>query len=231
MIIGAVLDLALPLATLLPHSAGPYIALMLIGFGIGILGHLSGARWLVAAGIVLIFLGAFLGTTVACALLTLYAFVHWEVSGTFFLLLGSLLYLVGNFGVTLFCNVPRNNALAKLDAGNPDSSVPWRTYLDEWTRWNHVRTGTALAASAMLMIGLFLMVTRKKAISQVLALLTVENAIFLVALGITSGMPLVVELGIFFDVILAVLVLGVLVRRIVDRFESMDVSRLSKLKG
>ena len=61
--------------------------------------------------------------------------------------------------------------------------------------------------------------------------LTVENAIFLVALGITSGMPLVVELGIFFDVILAVLVLGVLVRRIVDRFESMDVSRLSKLKG
>jgi hydrogenase-4 component E len=82
-----------------------------------------------------------------------------------------------------------------------------------------------------LMIGLFLMVTRKKAISQVLALLTVENAIFLVALGITSGMPLVVELGIFFDVILAVLVLGVLVRRIVDRFESMDVSRLSKLKG
>jgi hydrogenase-4 component E len=82
-----------------------------------------------------------------------------------------------------------------------------------------------------LMIGLFLMVTRKKAITQILALLTVENAIFLVALGITSGMPLVVELGIAFDVIIAVLVLGVLVRRIVDRFESMDVSRLSKLKG
>jgi hydrogenase-4 component E len=82
-----------------------------------------------------------------------------------------------------------------------------------------------------LMIGLFLMVTRRKAITQILAVLTVENAIFLVALGITSGMPLVVELGISFDVILAVLVLGVLVHRIVDRFESMDVSRLSKLKG
>ena len=54
------LDLALPLADLLPHSANPYIALMLIGFGIGILGHLSAARWLVAAGIILIFLGAFL---------------------------------------------------------------------------------------------------------------------------------------------------------------------------
>ena len=82
-----------------------------------------------------------------------------------------------------------------------------------------------------LMIGLFLMVTRRKAITQILALLTVENAIFLVALGITSGMPLVVELGISFDVIVAVLVLGVLVHRIVERFESMDVSRLSKLKG
>lgn len=82
-----------------------------------------------------------------------------------------------------------------------------------------------------LLIGLFLMVTRKKAISQILALLTIENAVFLVAVGATSGMPFVVELGISFDVILAVLTLGVLVRRIVDRFESMDVSRLSKLKG
>lgn len=53
-------DLALPLASVLPHSAGPYIALMLIGFAIGILGHLSSARWLVAAGVLLIFLGAFL---------------------------------------------------------------------------------------------------------------------------------------------------------------------------
>ena len=49
-----------PLAALLPHSAGPYIALMLIGFAVGILGHLTELRWLVAAGVVLIFLGAFL---------------------------------------------------------------------------------------------------------------------------------------------------------------------------
>jgi sulfite exporter TauE/SafE len=60
MIIAVVLDLALPLAALLPHSAGPYVALMLIGFATGILGHLSTARWLVVAGIILIFLGAFL---------------------------------------------------------------------------------------------------------------------------------------------------------------------------
>lgn len=93
---------------------------------------------------------------------------------------------------------------------------------------SHHVIGVALS---MLLIGLFLMVSRKKAITQILAFLTVENAVFLVAVGVTSGMPLVVELGISFDVILAVLILGILVHRIVDRFESMDVSRLSKLKG
>jgi hydrogenase-4 component E len=93
---------------------------------------------------------------------------------------------------------------------------------------SHHVIGVALS---MLLIGLFLMVTRKKAITQIIALLTFENAVFLVAVGVTSGMPLIVELGISFDVILAVLILGVLVQRIVARFESMDVSRLSNLKG
>ncbi len=55
----SLLALALPLATLLPHSAGPYIALVAIGFVVAIAGHLSAVRWLIAAGIVLIFLGAF----------------------------------------------------------------------------------------------------------------------------------------------------------------------------
>ncbi|WP_137821477.1 DUF1772 domain-containing protein [Pseudomonas sp. D(2018)] len=104
-----------------------------------------------------VFLAIFLGTTAACALLTLYTFVHWDVPGTLFLLVGSLMYLLGNFGVTLVCNVPRNNALAKLNAGSPDAVAPWRHYVEHWTRWNHVRAGTALAASALLMVGLFLM--------------------------------------------------------------------------
>lgn len=92
----------------------------------------------------------------------------------------------------------------------------------------HQVVGVALS---MVLMGLFLMVTRRKALTQILALLTIENAVFLVAVGATSGMPLIVELGISFDVILAVLVLGVLVNRLVDRFESMDTSRLSNLRG
>jgi hypothetical protein len=53
-------DLIPPIAALLPHSIGPYIAVMLCGFAIGILGHLSSSRALVAAGVILIALGAFL---------------------------------------------------------------------------------------------------------------------------------------------------------------------------
>jgi hypothetical protein len=60
MIISRVLAVALPALALLPHSVGPYATLVVIGFAIGVLGHLTRARWLVAAGIILIFLGAFL---------------------------------------------------------------------------------------------------------------------------------------------------------------------------
>jgi hypothetical protein len=60
MIIRPVPDLFVPLAALLPHSPTPYIALMLAGFAIGVLGHLTRARWLIAAGVILIFLGALL---------------------------------------------------------------------------------------------------------------------------------------------------------------------------
>jgi hypothetical protein len=60
-----VLDLVPPLAALLPQTVTPYVVLMLVGFAVGILGHLAGARWLVAAGIVLIGLGACLLPLVA----------------------------------------------------------------------------------------------------------------------------------------------------------------------
>jgi hypothetical protein len=60
MIISGVPDLAVPLASVLPHSATPYIALVIAGFAVGTLGHLSGARWLIAVGVILIFLGALL---------------------------------------------------------------------------------------------------------------------------------------------------------------------------
>jgi len=86
-------------------------------------------------------------------------------------------------------------------------------------------------AISLFLIGFFMMINRRKALSQVLALLTLENGVFLAAICLTYGMPLVVELGVFFDVMVAVMVLGILVYRIRETFASMDVGKLSQLKG
>jgi hypothetical protein len=48
----------MPVAGILPESVGPYVSLMMVGFAIGVLGHLSRSRWLVAVGIILVFLAA-----------------------------------------------------------------------------------------------------------------------------------------------------------------------------
>src|SRR6516225_4805025 len=101
-----------------------------------------------------------------------------------------------------------------------------------FTTLEKLGNNTLAIAIALLLTGFFLMINRRKAISQVLALLTIENGVMLAAVALTTyGMPLVVELGIFFDVMVAVMVLGILVYRIRETFASMDVSKLSKLRG
>lgn len=89
---------------------------------------------------------------------------------------------------------------------------------------------TLAVAIALFLIGFFTMLNRRKALTQVLGLLSLENGLFLTAISLTYGMPLVVELGIFFDVLVGVLVLGILVFRIREAFDSMDVSKLRKLR-
>jgi hydrogenase-4 component E len=89
---------------------------------------------------------------------------------------------------------------------------------------------TLAVAIALFLIGFFAMVNRRKALTQVLGLLSLENGLFLAAISLTYGVPLVVELGILFDVLVAVMVLGILVFRIRETFDSMDVSKLRKLR-
>jgi hydrogenase-4 component E len=101
-----------------------------------------------------------------------------------------------------------------------------------FTSLDKLGNNTFGVAITLLLTGFFLMFNRRKAITQVLALLTVENGVMLAAVALTTyGMPLVVELGIFFDVMVAVMVLGLLVYRIRETFSSMDVSKLNELKG
>jgi hydrogenase-4 component E len=89
---------------------------------------------------------------------------------------------------------------------------------------------TLAVAIALFLIGFFTVLNRRKALTQVLGLLSLENGLFLAAISLTYGMPLIVEIGIFFDVLVAVMVLGILVFRIREAFDSMDVSKLRKLR-
>jgi hydrogenase-4 component E len=101
-----------------------------------------------------------------------------------------------------------------------------------FTSMERLGNNTLAIAMTLVLTGFFLMFNRRKAITQVLALLTVENGVMLAAVALTTyGMPLVVELGIFFDVMVAVMILGILVYRIRETFASMDTSKLSQLKG
>jgi hydrogenase-4 component E len=101
-----------------------------------------------------------------------------------------------------------------------------------FTSLQRLGNNTLAIALTLLLTGFFLMINRRKALTQVLALLTVENGVMLAAVALTTyGMPLVVELGIFFDVLVAVMVLGILVYRIRETFASMDTSKLNQLRG
>jgi len=90
----------------------------------------------------------------------------------------------------------------------------------------------ALAVSLSVMLtGLFLMVFRLKAIAQVVGLLVIENGIFLAAVALCGNMPFFVEIAIFFDVFVCVLILGMFVYRINTLFTHIDVDKLNTLKG
>jgi hydrogenase-4 component E len=90
----------------------------------------------------------------------------------------------------------------------------------------------ALSASMSLVsIGLFIMISRKKAIMQMLGILIMENGLFLGAISLTNGMPLLVELGIFFDVLIGVLIMGIIIFRINKTFETIDTDMLKTLIG
>ena len=85
-------------------------------------------------------------------------------------------------------------------------------------------------AFAGVLIGFFIMVNRRRAVTQILGFLMLENGIFLLALLATYGVPFIVEMGVFLDVMVAVLIMEVFVYQIKDNFDSIDVGQLEHLK-
>lgn len=101
-----------------------------------------------------LFLLVLMGTGLVCLLLVIGAPFSGR-PGTVWIVIGGLLYLVGNIGVTVVVNVPMNN---RLDAANPltdEGAAIWADYLRRWTAWNHVRALACTAATAALTVGLW----------------------------------------------------------------------------
>lgn len=93
-----------------------------------------------------------------------------------------------------------------------------------------VSPGTLGIALACFLLSFLMMITRSKAIPQVVSFISMENALVFAATSATYGMPMVVELGIALDVLVGVFILGLFVFQIREQFESLDISHLEKLK-
>lgn len=132
--------------------AGTFFAFS--NFVMGALAKLSAERGIAAMQsinvVVLnpLFLGVFVGTSALCLVLAALAVMRWAQPAAAWLLSGSVLYLLGNLFVTRAFNIPLNNALARIDPSAAESATVWRAYVRDWTRWNHVRTVTALLGAA-----------------------------------------------------------------------------------
>ena len=93
-----------------------------------------------------------------------------------------------------------------------------------------VTRSTLGIALACVLLGFLMMITRKKAIPQVIGFLAIENSLFFAATSATYGMPLVVELGVALDVMVGVIVLSIFFFQIREAFDSLDLKHMEKLK-
>ncbi|MEI5678719.1 DUF1772 domain-containing protein [Mesorhizobium sp. CGMCC 1.15528] len=117
----------------------------------------DGAAAMNAINVVIInplFLTAFMGTALICAILAVKAIIGWSEIGSAWLLAGSLLYIVGILLVTMIFNVPLNDALAAAGPETAEGANLWTRYLAEWVPWNHVRTVSGIASLACFIIAL-----------------------------------------------------------------------------
>lgn len=93
----------------------------------------------------------------------------------------------------------------------------------------HITRNVIAISLAVVLLSMLLIITRRKAVSQVVGFMSMENGLFFAAVVSTYGMPMVVELGIAFDVLVAMILFGVFFFQIRASFDSLDVDRLNRL--
>lgn len=94
-----------------------------------------------------------------------------------------------------------------------------------------VRTGSFSVSLSVMLIGLFVMIFRMKALAQIIGLLAMENGLFLAAAALCGGMPFFIEIAVFLDLLVCVMIAGIFVYRINALFTHIDVDKLRQLRG
>lgn len=83
---------------------------------------------------------------------------------------------------------------------------------------------------SLFFIGLLVIVSRRMALNQIVGLLIIENGLFLFTIALTHGVSLIIEIGIFADILVGVVISGILLFRISQTFDSLDIGSLEKLR-
>lgn len=182
------------------------------------------------------------GLAVQTALLGMVVFVHGQaVKAEHYLFLASVVMAVKAVVIPAFLAWIAVRIEVRRDKGawlNPSmalfagcGALAAGYFLTPWVKGTLSKDpGAAGMALSLLLVGMLLMLTRRLAISQIVGFLVLENGIFLYALTQTSGMPLIVEMGVVFDVLVGVMVAGLVIFRLNRSFEHVDVTKLTGLK-
>ena len=170
-------------------------------------------------------------------------FIAWQTANTEMFVLAGLILLFKVIGIPIFLiwiikKVKTNEDLGLLV--NPMLSIFAAILL---TVLSNIFAQDVIGSTGKLVIisfavslsvtltGLFIMITRRKAVAQIVGLLMMENGIFLTATALCGGMPFLVEIAVFFDIFMFVVILGIFVYRISELFTHIDVDKLSRLRG
>ena len=168
--------------------------------------------------------------------------VAWHEQQTELFIVAILLFAIKVCAIPYFLYRIINRIKVNEDLGlfiNAQLSLIWAlvfTYLS-WVFARHLPASGGgkeimLAVAFFVVVsGVFLMIFRMTALAQITGLLVMENGLFLLASTVSGGMPFFVEIAIFFDVFVSVIIMGFFVYRINKLFTHIDVNKLSRLKG
>jgi uncharacterized membrane protein len=96
-----------------------------------------------------LFMPIFFGSSIISLILIVVGFIYWDEAEAGLVLIAGVVYLVGMFVCTVVFNVPLNNTLSRLDPTSDNAQQGWSHYLNNWTKWNHLRTVSSLVTCVL----------------------------------------------------------------------------------